>query len=182
MENDKELYLRYKVKYLELKKQLKNQTGGSSAPPPLFRIGDRVENVFTNQTGVITNWRILQISSGALQNLYTLNYDNGEVSTANDNALTRIAPSSSVYIASSSSIHTPTIIQNVDPYNPYNPYNPRANPYNPLNPYNPYNQPVVYKPTVYYDDDYYKYNKPSRKISRKSSRKSSKKSRKGSRK
>ena len=182
MENEKDLYLKYKVKYLNLKKQINtsNQTGGSSAPLPLFKIGDRVENVFTNQTGVITNWRILQISTGALQNLYTLSYDDGEISTANDNALIIQAPSSSVYIAPSSSIHTPPIIQNVDPYNPYNPYNPRANPYNPLNPYNPYNQPVVYKPTVYYDDD--NYPKKSRKSSRKSSKKSSKKSKKGSRK
>jgi hypothetical protein len=187
MENDKDLYLKYKLKYINLKKQMNtsNQKGGSSLHP-LFRIGDRVENIFTNQTGVITNLRYLQTSTGALQNLYTLNYDNGEVSTANDNALIRQALSSSVYITPTSNIHTPTIIQNVDPYNPYNPYNPQTNPYNPLNPYNPYNLPTVYKPTVYYnDDDTHKIprkssRKSSRKTSRKTSSKSSKKSKKGS--
>jgi hypothetical protein len=175
MDNYHDKYLEYKLKYINLKKQM---NGGYVPPPPAqFKKGDRVENVFSNETGVITNLRILEINPSESQNLYTVSYDNGNVNTANDRALISAGPA--YFTPYPPQTKQPVIIKNTDPYNPYNPYNPQANPYNPLNPYNPYNPynyPAVYK-TTYYDDDY----KP-KKLSRKSSRKSSKKSKKGSRK
>jgi hypothetical protein len=176
--NDKtdyqKLYLEYKIKYINLKK--KQMKGGYvPPPPPKFGIGDRVENVFSNETGVITNLRILEVNPVESQNLYTVHYDNGTVNTANDRALVRAPHSASVNIvASPYQPQQPIIIKNVDPTNPFNPHYPQTNPYNPLNPYNPYNYPTVYKPTIYYDDD--NLRRTSRKKSRKSSRKSSKKS------
>jgi hypothetical protein len=182
MDNYHDKYLEYKIKYINLKKQMK---GGYVPPPPAkFNIGDRVENVFTNETGVITNLRILEINPSESQNLYTVSYDNGNVNTANDRALISAGPA--YIVPYPPQTKQPVIIKNTDPYNVYNPYNPQANPYNPLNPYNPHNLPSVYKPTYYYDDEDDKYlRKASRKSSRKSrksSRRSSKKSKKSSKK
>ena len=118
MDNYRDKYLEYKLKYINLKKQMK---GGYVPPPPAkFNIGDRVENVFSNETGVITNLRILEINPSESQNLYTVSYDNGEVNTANDRALISAGPS---YITPyPPQTKQPVIIKNTDPYNQYNPY------------------------------------------------------------
>ena len=177
------LYLEYKIKYFELKKQYNNQNGGSASvlnitpgyvpsyTSPLFRIGERVENTMNYNSGIIKTIRQLEKSiytPGVYENYYEVKYDNGSLETVSENVLIR-----------SNNFAHPSILNPLGPIIPPKKYKPNAqqsvyDPYNLLS--TPYYQPPLYKPTIYYDDTTPR--KSSKKLSRKSSKKSSRKSRK----
>ena len=160
---NKKLYLKYKLKYLNLKNELKNQHGGYTKPA--FNIGDKVRNIYTNDIGTIVDMSILN-TSGNLQNLYSIRNDNGVMDTANDNAL--VLDANNVYNPYPTQPTNQKIINNVDPNYIY----PNSTTQTTTTYYTP---PPLYNPTYYYDEPIRSTRKSSRKSSRKSTRKSSRK-------
>ena len=178
-------YLKYRNKYLELKNNTKNQTGGDSslnssvplAPGniasysrPLFNIGERVENTINYNSGIVKNIRQIEKSvytPGVYENYYEIKYDNGNIETVSETVLIRSNnyASPSIFNPSGSIIKSKKYKQ-IPQSSIYDPYN--------------QSNSLLYKPTIHYDD------KPRRKSSRKStksnksSKKSSQKSRKSS--
>ena len=187
-------YLEYKIKYITLKNQIKNQTGGYTVDGktlsfPLFKVGERIDNRFSNDKGSILQVKQVEslVDSNVYENYYDVRYDNGTIETVRENI-----------IAKASAVSKP-IIPTLGPSGPFGPSGPSGPygpfispatygpaPYGPGGPYgpvgptvsyqSPYYVPDVYVPNVYYDK------KTSRRSSRKSSRRSSRKSSKRSRK
>jgi hypothetical protein len=197
MNNYKDLYLKYKIKYLMLKKELNNQTGGFSLhsykPAPRFNIGDKVITT-TKQIGVIIDTKYVEkLDEINEYNLvYRVKINDGDILSFRENELSTYSPSVN---PPSSNQYTPST-QNQYPQPP--PYQPPTQTQYPKQPtqttthivhhypqplyhYNP--PPSSYNQHIYYDDDeddLYPKRTSSRRKSSKSKRKSSKSKRKSS--
>jgi hypothetical protein len=197
-------YLEYKIKYMALKKQIKEQTGGylidgKNYSFPLFKVGERIENTYNNVKGNVSQLKQVEslIEPNTYENYYDVQYDNGMVETVRENMISKastvspiIAPKTREPSYSPSGPYGP-----FNPSGPFGPSGPSVGPFNPFGPVNspttygpapygpggPYGPASVYGPTISYQSPYYEPGLYVPKVyyerdSRKSSRKSSKRS------
>jgi hypothetical protein len=151
-------YLEYKEKYIQLKNQLKNQSGGGDYIAPLTTYGISDRFLVANNVPFVPLAPVIE----------SINTINGPVSRQ----IIQFGPTGPI-LSDKPLLNQATVFVPVDQYSTplhYNPYPPK-----PLT----YYDTGVYNPKVYYDDDISRRSKKSsRRSSRKSSRKSSRRNRK----